>query len=74
MLSLTIILTCAFIVSLSQLLNFTTYTNTMSQKALIVKEIGKPLVLVEQPIPVPIAGEVLVKIEATGRESTAPHF
>lgn len=38
----------------------------MSQKALIVEEVGKPVVLVERQIPSLKAGEVLVKIEAAG--------
>ncbi len=38
----------------------------MTMKAAVVREFGKPLTIEEVPIPTPRAGEVLVKIRATG--------
>ena len=38
----------------------------MSQKALVLKKIGQPLVIVERPIPEPRENEVLVKIAIAG--------
>ncbi|KAK5732444.1 hypothetical protein LTR17_010500 [Elasticomyces elasticus] len=38
----------------------------MPQNALVVNELGGPLALVERPTPSPLAGEVLVRIEAAG--------
>ncbi len=40
-----------------------------TQTALAVTEIGKPLAKISLPIPVPEAGEMLIKITATGRKS-----
>lgn len=37
-----------------------------TMKAAVAKELGKPLVIEEVPVPTPGAGEVLVKIEACG--------
>ena len=39
---------------------------TKTMKAAVVREFGKPLTIEEVPIPTPGAGEVLVKIRATG--------
>ncbi|TGQ32417.1 alcohol dehydrogenase AdhP [Mesorhizobium sp. M00.F.Ca.ET.216.01.1.1] len=39
-------------------------TNTM--KAAVVREFGKPLVMEEVPVPTPGAGQILVKVAATG--------
>lgn len=38
------------------------------QKAVLVKEIGKPVVLGERDVPIPAHDEVLVKVTATMRE------
>lgn len=35
------------------------------QRAVLVKEIGKPVVLGEKDVPIPAHGEVLVKVTAT---------
>jgi len=37
-----------------------------TMKAAVVRELGKPLVIEEVPVPTPGAGEILVKFEATG--------
>ncbi len=38
----------------------------MTMKAAVVREFGKPLVIEEVPVPMPGAGQILVKIAATG--------
>ncbi len=39
------------------------------QKALFVKEVGKPVVLDTRPIPEPKEGQVLIKVTSTMSES-----
>jgi Zn-dependent alcohol dehydrogenase len=45
----------------------------MSQKALIVQEIGKPAVLTQKPIASPKENEVLVKVVVAGSGSIRTH-
>jgi hypothetical protein len=40
------------------------------QKALFVKEIGKPMVLGERPVPQPPKGYILIKVHSTMRKLT----
>lgn len=40
----------------------------MTQKALILNEIGTPLVLTDRPIPVPGEDELPIKVTSAGRE------
>lgn len=41
----------------------------MSQKALFVTEVGKPVTLGTRAIPTPGPGEILIKVTATQRKS-----
>ena len=43
-------------------------------KAMVLREIGRPLVLEERPIPVPGKGEILVRVEACGVCRTDLHI
>jgi hypothetical protein len=40
----------------------------MSQKALVVREVGMPLVLDDRPIPQPSQNQLLLKVLVAGRE------
>jgi hypothetical protein len=46
----------------------------MSQKALLLRQLGTPLVLGSRPIPRPGMNQLLVKVTVAGRELNEPAF
>jgi hypothetical protein len=47
-------------------------STTMSQRALLLPEIGKPLTIGDRPIPQPGENQLLVKVLVAGRKNHKP--